>query len=58
MKIAFRSLVKTFQSKALVSGDKGYSVTLQGEDSSMTDLANAPADQEVLVTIEYGNNNE
>ena len=53
MKTEFNALVKDFHSKALVSGDKGYSVKLQGEDFRMIDLAQAPANMYAKITIEW-----
>jgi len=49
----FRALVKEVHSKALVSLDKSYQILLQGEDSQMGELINAPADQEAEVIIKY-----
>ena len=47
----FRALIKKVSSKALVSLDKSYQVLLQGEDKGMAALIDAPADQELEITI-------
>ena len=51
-KIVFSALVKEVFAKALVSGDKGYRVILQGEDPNMFAAGAFPGDQQVRVTIE------
>ena len=53
MIIKFSGLVKEFKSKALASMDKGYSVLIIGEDVSMRELALAPADKQVKITVEF-----
>lgn len=50
--IKFQALIKKFTSKALASGDKGYEVVIQGEDSNMKQLADAPADSLVEISID------
>ena len=53
MKTQFKALVKSFNRKALVSGDTGYEVKLQCEEYAMTDLAQAPSDAYVTITVEW-----
>ena len=53
MEVNFTALVKEFKSKALQSLDKGFEVKLQGENPVMVLLAQAPANQEVNVKIEW-----
>lgn len=53
VKVEFPALVKSFNSKALVSLDKSYRVELIGENPDMIKLAFAPADKPVKVTIEW-----
>lgn len=53
MIIEFKALVKEFKSKALQSLDKGFEVRLQGGNPLMSLLAQAPADNEVKVRIEW-----
>ena len=52
-KVKFKALIKKVTSKALASLDKGYQVTLQGGDRRMAELVNAPADEEVEITVKY-----
>ena len=58
MIIEFTALVKEFKAKALQSLDKGFEVKLQGGAPIMFLLAQAPADQEVKVRIEWKDGNE
>ena len=51
MEVQFNALIKQVKSKALVSGDKGYEVLLQGESPYMGLLVNAPADRQIICKI-------
>ena len=53
MKVEFTALVKSFHSKALVSGDKSYQVMLQTHEHPAIDLAQAPSDKFAKITIEW-----
>ena len=49
----FQALIKTYQKKALCSGDSCYSITLNARDLDVAQLdALAQADSEVSITIE------
>ena len=48
----FQALIKTFQKKALISGDSCYAITLYARDLDITELDKlSQADAEVDVTI-------
>ena len=53
MKIEFNALVKSFNTKSLVSGDKSYQATLQSHEMPMADLVQAPSDKFVKITMEW-----
>ena len=53
MKTFFHALVKKVEVKSLVSLDKGFRVTLDGNDIAMGDLIQAPSDKEVSVSVEW-----
>ena len=49
----FQALIKTYQKKALCSGDSCFSITLYARDINVTELDKlAQADCEVQITIE------
>ena len=52
MTLEFHALVKEFQAKALVTGDKSYRVLLETTDVRVQPLVAAPANVWVKVTIE------
>ena len=58
MQIQFEALTKQVVSKALVSGDKSFSVLFQGEDIEMAKLVAMPADALVKVTVEIAEQTE
>ena len=58
MQIQFEALTKQVVSKALVSGDKSFSVLFQGEDIEMAKLVAKPAEALVKVTVEIAEQTE
>lgn len=53
MEVTFNAIVREVKVKALMSLDKGYQVIIQGENTEMSKLVDAPADGEVKVTISW-----
>ena len=53
MEVKFQAIVKEVKIKALASLDKGFSVLLQGEDTNMGYLVNAPADKTAIITVHW-----
>lgn len=58
MQVKFKALLKEIKVKSLVSGDKGYTATFQGEDHNMKMLAECPSDDWVEVEVTHRNYDE
>ena len=52
-KIEFKAIVKDFNSRALVSLDKGYQIKLITSDKRVKGLIEAPADKEITCQISW-----
>ena len=53
MEIKFSAMAKSFNKKALVSGDYNFELKLWGHDPNMAGLIATPADKEISVVVSW-----